>query len=219
MFVLSRAVGFVARAPGFSRLGVPMSARAGTAFFLASIVPAHYASKSVDGVMLVALCAGEALVGALLAVSATVVYEAAAAAGRLIDDQMGIRAALPGADVGSAGLAKLWSLAFVVAFFALDGYGSFVFAFARSFEAFPLGAAFEGAAIERTARTIATALPELALSFAAPSIAVATIVHLSLAAVGRILPRFGNLTLAFPAAFGCVLVLGFATLGVALRMR
>jgi flagellar biosynthetic protein FliR len=213
--VFARAIGFFARAPGLSRAGVPAAVRALFAFALAlGVAPAHAARADSNAAAFVALIAGEALVGAVLGIVATLVAEAVAAAGRMLDDLAGLRASVPGLAIGPAGFGGLWSLVFVSAFFGLGGIEALVAAFAHSFDVVPLGAVLHAEMLRRIGFGFGAAFARLALELAAPAICVAACIHVGLAALARVLPRFGGLSLAFPAAYAGVLIVAFLSLGL-----
>ncbi|MBV8600176.1 MAG: flagellar biosynthetic protein FliR [Candidatus Eremiobacteraeota bacterium] len=209
--VFARAVGFVARAPGF-RANVPAPLRAGFALLLACAVIPNERVPPADAATFALLVAGEVLVGALLAFAAALVSECVACAGRLLDDFAGVRAALPGTTLAPAGFGGLWSLVFWAAFFAFGGIELTILAFARSFELLPIGHAIDGRAPAAFSIAAGVGFFHLAFDLALPALATGLVVHLSLGALGRVVPRFGNPTLAFPAAFAVVLLAGFAAL-------
>jgi flagellar biosynthetic protein FliR len=212
LLVFARAVGFVSRAPGIARTNVPSALRAGFALGLAFALAPSLPAIHLNGILLVAAVCGEALVGALLGVAASLVTEAAAAAGRLLDDLIGIRASIPGANVAPTGLGGLWALVTIVAFFALGGIEAVIAAFARSFTVLPLGAGIGAGELRQFGFAFGASFVRLALDLAFPAIVVALAIHLALAALGRVIPRFGNLTLAFPAAYAGVLLVTFGSL-------
>jgi flagellar biosynthetic protein FliR len=212
--VFARAIGFFARAPGFARLGVPPALRAGFAFALAlAIAPSLSQTTESDGALVLVAVAGEALVGTALGMAATLVAEAAGAAGRILDDFVGLRASVPGAAVAPAGLGGLWTLVFTTAFFTLGGCDALVAAFAHSFSVVPLGAALDGAGLRRSSVGFVLAFMRLALELATPGLCIALCIHVSLAALARVVPRFSQLSVAYPIAYAGVLLAAFASLG------
>lgn len=212
--VFARAIGFLARAPGFSRLGVPPAVRAVFAFALAlAIAPSITSGTQRDAGLFVFAIAGEALAGATLGIAATLVAEAVGAAGRVLDDFIGLRASVPGVAVAPAGLGGLWTLVFTTAFFTLGGCDALVAAFARSFSVFPLGAMLDGEMLRRAGIGFALSFMRLALELAMPGLCIALCIHAGLAALARVVPRFSHLSLAYPIAYAGVLLAAFASLG------
>lgn len=211
--VFARAIGFFARAPGFARLGVPPVLRAGFAFALAlAIAPSLPNGMKADGTAFVIALAGEVVAGTTLGIAATLVAEAVAAAGRLLDDFIGLRASVPGIAVAPAGLGGLWTLVFTTAFFTLGGCDALVAAFARSFSVLPLGAALDGELLRRSSIGFAISFVRLAFELATPGLCIALCVHAGLAALARVVPRFAHLSLAYPAAYAGVLLAAFVSL-------
>jgi flagellar biosynthetic protein FliR len=214
LLVFGRAIGLVARAPGFSHPSVPAMVRAAFALVLAwcvaSGVPAH---APLDLGAFVLAMAGEVMLGAAIGMGASLLYDGAYYAGRLIDDYVGVRASVPTANVTSAqGFGRLWSAVFLAGFFLLDGYAVVVRVFATSFEHVGAGAMVVPAAWNAFALALPATIVNAALGFAAPAITVAAVVQLALAAVARVVPRLSSFSLAFPIVFGGVLLATIVTI-------
>src|ERR1700760_4497222 len=113
--VFARAAGLVARAPGFSHPSVPAIARAGFAFALAIAVAPSVAPVRDPGLVAIAFAtAGDFAVGAAIGFGASLLYDGAYFAGRTIDDYLGVRGSVPGANVTSAqAFGRLWASVFL----------------------------------------------------------------------------------------------------------
>jgi flagellar biosynthesis protein FliR len=213
LLVFARSAGLVARAPGFSHPSVPAVARAGFALALALAVTPSVAP--VRGLGLVALAfaaASDLAVGAAIGFGASLLYDGAYFAGRTIDDYLGVRGSVPGANVTSAqAFGRLWSSVFLAAFVLLDGWVPVVRAFADSFGHVAPGGMVAAHAWMRYALALPETILRAAFVVAAPAIAVAALLQLSLAAVTRVVPRFSSFTLAFPAVFAGALLVTLAT--------
>ncbi|HMC48434.1 MAG TPA: flagellar biosynthetic protein FliR, partial [Caballeronia sp.] len=61
------------------------------------------------------------------------------------------------------------------------------------------------------ALALPTTIVHAALMMAAPAIAVAATVQLSLAAIARVVPRFSSFTLSFPLVFAAALLITIAS--------
>jgi flagellar biosynthesis protein FliR len=85
-------------------------------------------------------------------------------------------------------------------------------AFAGSFAHVAPGAFADGSGWMRYALALPATILRAAFVVAAPAIAVAAALQLSLAAVARVVPRFSSFTLAFPATFAAGLLVTVATL-------
>ena len=163
------------------------------------------------GAFTVAL-AGDFAVGAAIGFGASLLYDGAYYAGRTIDDYLGVRGSVPGANVASAqAFGRLWSYAFLAAFVLLDGWVPVVRAFADSFTHLAAGSFVAGDMWMRFALALPATIVRAAFIVAAPAIAVAASLQLALAAVARVVPRFSSFTLAFPVVFAAALLVTLVT--------
>lgn len=204
--VFARCAGFAARAPGIGHPSVPHAARVIVALGLTVAIAPGVAHIRLDGIAFAVAVAGEALVGAAIGAFASLLYDGAYAGGRIVDDYAGVRAIAPGANmVAPSGFGRIWSLAFTGGFFLLGAYRIVIPAFAQSFALVPPGAGLARGALW----TYATAMPQtialVALAVAGPAVALAFVVQIALAALGRTIPRFGNVTLASPFVFAAAI--------------
>jgi flagellar biosynthetic protein FliR len=213
LLVFARAAGLVSRAPGFSHPSVPPVVRAGFAFAFASAVAPFVAP--VHGLELGAFTfalAGDFAVGAAIGFGASLLYDGAYFAGRTVDDYLGVRGSVPGANVASAqAFGRLWSYAFLAAFVLLDGWVPVVRAFADSFAPVAAGSFVAGGMWMHFALAIPATIVRAAFVVAAPAIAVAASLQLALAAVARVVPRFSSFALAFPVVFAAALLVTLVT--------
>ena len=207
LLVFARSIGFVARAPGFSHPSVPAPVRIGLALALTiAIAPGQHPVTLYVPELVLAL-AGEVAIGAAIGLASALVYEAAYDGGRLIDDYVGIRGSVPTASLaGSVGFGRLWSSLFVVVFFLAGAYGPVLLAFGTSFERLPAGGAIDAPSLRAFAIAFPESLARIALAVAGPAMAVALIVHCASGAIGRLVPRMSNFSLAFPVVFGAALI-------------
>ena len=214
LLVFARAAGLVARAPGFAHPSVPSVVRAAFALALAFVVaPSVVPVGRLDLAPFTFAVAGDFALGAAIGFGASLLYDGAYFAGRTIDDYLGVRGSMPGAHVTSAqAFGRLWSSVFLAAFVLLDGWVPVVRAFAGSFAQVAPGAFVDGAGWTSYALALPATILRAAFVVAAPAIAVAAALQLSLAAVARVVPRFSSFTLAFPAVFAAGLVVTIATL-------
>jgi flagellar biosynthetic protein FliR len=213
--VFARALGFFVRAPGISRQNVPPPLRAAFAFLLAAaLAPALPHVMARDPAAAILVLGSEAFVGATFGLSATVVAEAASAAGRILDDLVGLRASVPQIGVAPAGLGGLWTLVFVTAFFGLGGIDAFVLAFAQTFSLVPPGEAMATQTLRRIGISSIVSFAALTVRLAMPAISIALCIQIGLAALTRVLPRFSHLSVAYPPAFAAVVLLAFVGLGM-----
>lgn len=207
--VFARCAGFAFRAPGFSHPSVPAAVRAGLAAFLTlAIAPgASGAHVPRDGLSLGLAFVTELLLGAIVGAAASLLYDAAYAGGRTVDDYAGVKAIAPSAAiVAPSGFGRVWSLAFTGGYFLLGVYRPTIWAFAMSFSRLTPGVPFDPHAWMPYLATLAGTVAMTAAGVAAPAIGLAFAVQIALGALSRAVPRFGSITLAFPLAFAAVLI-------------
>ncbi|MGH7708653.1 MAG: flagellar biosynthetic protein FliR [Vulcanimicrobiaceae bacterium] len=205
--VFARCIGFVARAPGFSHPSVPIPLRAALAFVLAlALVPTLRGNERFAGASFLAALLFELLVGAAIGFGASLLYEGAAAGGRVLDDYVGIQVANPTATAGSGqSFQQLWGLGFIAAFFVFNGYQFIVLALADSLKGIPPGAlAIHG--LGSFALGVPVLVMRAAVLVAGPALVLGLVANLGLGAVSRIIPRFNNFVLTFPVVFSVVLL-------------
>jgi flagellar biosynthesis protein FliR len=213
LLVFARSAGLVFRAPGFSHPSVPPMVRLGFALALAfAVAPLVAPVRGLDLAAFTLAVTADFAIGAAIGFGASLLYDGAFFAGRTIDDYLGVRGSVPGANVTSAqAFGRLWSYAFLAAFVMLDGWVPVVRAFADSFahvaaDAFPSDGAWT-----RYALALPATILRAALVVAAPPVAVAAALQLALAAVARIVPRFSSFSLSFPVVFAAALLVTLAT--------
>jgi flagellar biosynthetic protein FliR len=216
--VFARCAGFVFRAPGFSHPDVPPVVRAGFAYVLSLALAHQYAASARLGPGVVVSLACEVLVGAAIGVAASMLYDGAYAGGRALDDFVGIRASVPNANVAAgAGFGRLWSLAFVTAYFVLGGDRVALTGFADSFATLPPGALLRPPEHATFAVVLPGTLLRAAVFVAGPAIAIALVAQFGLAVIARLVPRFSTFSLAFPIVFGCAVLATIAALPFVLQ--
>ncbi|MBV9232864.1 MAG: flagellar biosynthetic protein FliR [Candidatus Eremiobacteraeota bacterium] len=210
LLILARCAGFVFRAPGFSHPSVPPPLRAGFALLL-TVALAHariVASPPSGGAATLLALALEFAIGSALGMAASLLYDAAYAAGRAVDDFVGVRAIAPTVTlVAPSGFGRVWSLACTGAFFLSGAYRIVLLNFARSFERIPCGGTVSAAGWASFAAQFFTSFVRIAADIAGPAIGVALVVQIAVGALARVVPRFGSVTLAFPLAFAAALVI------------
>jgi flagellar biosynthesis protein FliR len=207
LLVFARCVGFALRAPGFSHPSVVPAVRAGLALFLALAITPAVTATPLDGLLLVLAFANEVVVGGTIGMVASLIYDAAYAGGRAVDDYVGVKALAPNlALVAPSGFGRVWSLAYTGAFFLLGGYRVTLPAFAESFARIPLGLPLASHAWGPYVIGFASAALLVALGVAAPAIGLSYVVQIALGALSRAVPRFGNVTLTFPLGFAAALI-------------
>lgn len=209
LLVLARCAGFVFRAPGFSHPSVPVPLRGGLAVVLTALLaPAiHAKPAALDGAAFVAALLVEFALGSAIGLAASLIYDAAYAGGRIVDDYVGVKAIAPSLSlVAPSGFGRVWSLAFTGAFFLTGAYRLTLLGLAQSFARLPLAAPIDPAPWAGFAENFAAGFVGVALQVAAPAIGFAFVIQVALGALSRVVPRFGSFTLAFPLAFAAALI-------------
>ncbi|MGC1334441.1 MAG: flagellar biosynthetic protein FliR [Candidatus Cybelea sp.] len=209
LLVLARCTGFVFRAPGFSHPSVPAPLRGGFALVLAILIAPSLsgAQLRLDSLGFVAALIVEFLLGSAIGMAASLVYDAAYAGGRIVDDYVGVKAIAPSVVlVAPSGFGRVWSLAFTGAFFLTGAYRLILLRFAQSFVCIPLQSPLHTGAWASFGALFAANFLAVALQVAAPALGLAFVVQIALGALSRVIPRFGTFTLAFPLAFAAALI-------------
>lgn len=208
LLVFARCAGFAFRAPGLAHPNVPPAVRPGIAAFLAvAILPGIRASAPAGELALAFALLCEFALGTAIGFAASLVYDAAYAGGRVVDDYTGVKAIAPNAQlVAPSGFGRVWSLAFTGGYFLLGAYRFTLLAFAQSFVRIPPGAPFDANAWGSYALTLASTVFAVGVAVAAPAVALSFVVHVAIGALSRAIPRFGSFTLVFPPAFGAALI-------------
>jgi len=207
LLVFARCAGFAARAPGFSHPSVPHPLRAGIALLLTVAIAPGVRATHLAGIALAIALVVEFLLGSAIGMGASLLYDGAYAGGRMLDDYVGVKAIAPNVQlVAPSGFGRIWSIAFTGGYFLLGAYRLTILALAESFERIPPGAPFDPHAWLAFAASLASTIVLVAFAVAAPSIALAFVVQIALAALSRTIPRFAGFSLSFPLVFGAVLL-------------
>lgn len=208
LFVFARCAGFVFRAPGFSHPSVPPALRAGLAAVLATtIAPTLHDSRGGGDLAFALALITEFLIGSAIGMTASLVYDAAYAGGRAVDDYVGVKAIAPSLQlVAPSGFGRVWSLAMTGGYFLSGAYRPALIAFAQSFDRVPPGTQLNAGDWAAFPGEFASTIVLVALQVAAPAMALAFVVQIALGALSRVVPRFGSFTLAFPLAFAAALI-------------
>ena len=207
LLVFARCAGFAFRAPGFSHPSVPSAVRIALAVLLTLATAPHARPAPLDAAAVVPALAIEFLIGSAIGMAASLVYDGAYAGGRVVDDYVGVKAIAPSLQlVAPSGFGRVWSLAYTGGYFITGAYRPTVLFFAGGFERLPIGAYVDAHAWSTFAGALAGTIVAVAVSVAAPAIALSFVVQIALGALSRAVPRFGSFTLTFPLTFGAAIV-------------
>jgi flagellar biosynthesis protein FliR len=209
LLLAARILPLVAFAPFFGA-GFPTSVRLALGFALA-VALWPLVGPAPQG-LLALLLVKEVAVGASIGFLVSLIFHAAAAAGRIADTAAGV-----------VGLATVYRLLAVLLFFATGGHRLFLAALLHSYEAIP-AAGFPAMAGLRPLGDLAVRLSAdllaVALGLAAPVLAATLLADLGVGLVARFAPELSGLGLPFRAvaALG-VLAAGLLILARAISVR
>jgi flagellar biosynthesis protein FliR len=206
--VFARCTGFVSRAPGISHPSVGAPVRAGLALLLTfGVLPGVVPLRAPLDAMLLPALTLELVVGVAIGTAASLVYDAAYAGGRAIDDYVGVKAIAPSLQlVAPSGFGRVWSLAYTGAFFLFGAYRVAIPAFAGSFARLPPATPAAAYSWTPFCAGLAQTMVETGIAIAGPAIGTIFVVQLALGSLSRAVPRFGSTTLAFPLVFAAALI-------------
>ncbi|MCV2392772.1 flagellar biosynthetic protein FliR [Actinotalea sp. M2MS4P-6] len=181
-----------AKASAEAGLGVGQSIASGTATFLGDLLL-------------------QVLVGLALGFVVYLVFAAVQSAGAAIDMFGGFQLASafdPMSMTNGAQWSRLYQLTAIVLLFASDAYQVVIGGLARSFDALPLGADLDLAALAHTLTTGLSQMFVAALQIAGPLIAVLFLADVGLGLLTRVAPALNAFALGFPLKILLTLVLG-----------
>lgn len=207
LLVFARCAGFVFRAPGLSHPSVPPHVRAALALALTALIaPGLAHARSHLAFALIVALASELGTGAAIGMGASILYDAAYAGGRVLDDYVGIRGSVPGANFFAASaFGRVASLAVTAGFFFLGADRIVLAAIVRSFYVLAPGTMPKASDLLAYAVALPRAVMEAAALTAAPSVASVFAAQIALAMLARVIPRFASFTLSFPIMFAVAL--------------
>lgn len=204
LLVFTRLAAFIAACPVFAMREIPPTVKAGLAFVLSlALLPAAgAAAPPLDSFLGFALAlAKEAAVGLGLGIFTGLVFNGVRLAGQYIGFQIGFAIAemmSPGTEGERAIVSRLMWFFALVFFVSIDGHHLLIAGLAQSFELVPLGAAV---AQMKTTLFMAKAyggLYVIALTIAAPVMAVLLVTDVALGLMVRMVPQINVFMLGFP---------------------
>ena len=193
----------VAIAPPFAHAAIPRRVRAMIAIVLTiGLLPAAKPPAFATSGAALAALGGEVVIGLGLGLAMSLVFSAAAWAGEIVTNQLGLNIAESYDSMISgegSGLANAcWMLA-VVVFFAANGHHAMLRGLRGSFDAIPIGTSVHGSAIVTMLTGLLTSATSLALQIAAPVIVATLIADLAMGLAGKTLAQLGVMSAALTA--------------------
>jgi flagellar biosynthetic protein FliR len=199
-----RLLVLVLTAPFFGNAAIPLRTRLALSVVLtAALAPALPAQPpvSLEPGALALAALGEALTGACLGVTASLVLAALGVAAELISVQGGIGAAAlfdPTSGAASPALGLLAQSTALVVFLAVGGHHVLLEAAAHSFEVVPAGGAGL-VPLAQHAASLGGFVFATALRLAAPFTAALLLTNLTVGALGRLIPQLNLMSVQLPA--------------------
>lgn len=205
--VFARTLGFAIKAPGLGHPSTPRTVRivfaVGITLALATDFPRSIHDFSLTLMIAFVL---EMAIGAAMGLSSAILYDGAYAGGRMLDDYLGVRTAMPMATVASgAEFGRLWSNVFLAGLLFSGGFERLLQFFAQSFALFPPGSIPAPGQIHEYALMLATLISQAALIIIGPAVASAFLAQVCLGAIARMVPRLSTFALSFPIIYALAL--------------
>ncbi|MBT0993059.1 flagellar biosynthetic protein FliR [Cellulomonas sp. DKR-3] len=219
MLASVRIAAFLVLAPPFSHRAVPAQVKVALALGLAIAVAPHVQPLADDGtVAFVGALVAQALVGAALGFGVQLVFSAVQSAGGLIDMFGGFQVASgydPMGMTSGAIFQRFYQLLALVLLFVSDGYLVVVGGLLRTFDALPLDAMLDPAAVAAELTDGLGQMMLAALQIAGPLIVVLFLADVGLGLLTRVAPALNAFALGFPLKVMLTLTLsGFAIVGL-----
>ncbi|HEY8721175.1 flagellar biosynthetic protein FliR [Pengzhenrongella sp.] len=210
-----RIAAFLLIAPPFAHRGIPGAVKAMLAMALALLVAprARAASDPADISLFVTQLLLQVVVGAALGFLVALVFNAATAAGALIDLFAGFQLASaydPMNLTSGAQFQRLYQLTALVLLFASDGYQIVITGLVRTFDVLPLGTPLNLAAMAALSASGLTQMFLAALQVAGPLAVVLFLADVGLGLLTRVAPALNAFALGFPLKILLTLLLASA---------
>jgi flagellar biosynthetic protein FliR len=206
-----RVTVFLVLAPPFSHGAVPGPVKAMLGVGLAYALAPPLAAANLSTAGFVGQLVSEAVIGGALGALVAAVFAAVQTAGRLIDNFGGFEMAMafdPMSMTSGGQFTQLYALSATVLLFVSDGYQLVVGGLARSFDALPLGASLDLAALSETFTGAVGQMMLAALQVAGPLVAVLFLADVGLGLLTRVAPALNAFALGFPLKILITLFLG-----------
>ncbi len=208
-----RMTAFIVIAPPFSYNAIPLRVKGMLGLGLAVAMAARLPAAGIaggTGYFFISLLL-EVVTGAALGFLVYLVFAAVQTAGALIDTFGGFAMAQafdPQSMVNGAQFTRLFQMTTVALLFASDGYQLIIGGLSRSFEAIPVGAAFDLAHPAQVIATATTGMFLAAVQIAGPLLVVLFLADAGLGLLTRVAPALNAFALGFPLKIMLTLALG-----------
>jgi len=212
MLASVRVAAFLVIAPPFSQRAVPGTIKIALALGIALAVSPRLDPLPSDTTpAFVGSLVGQAVIGAALGFLVSLVFSAVQSAGSLIDLFGGFQLATaydPMSQTSGGPFGRLYQMTAMVLLFASDGYQVVLAGLVRTFDALPLGAMLDPAALGHTLTDGLTQMFLAALQIAGPLIVVLFLADVGLGLLTRVAPALNAFAMGFPLKILLTLVFG-----------
>jgi len=212
VMILTRVSAFLATAPIFSWIAIPVRIKVAIAMlstiFFAMIIPSPASADSIFSVIL--LLINEAVYGIALGLATMLLYSVVKISARIAERQMGMAMAEvmdPFTGERAQPIAMIMEIIFILLLLSVNAHHLFLQIISRSFEIFPPGSIPEIAQLTNGIVSAGSAMLMLALKMAVPFVAVFMILTVVLGILARIAPEMNILFLSFPLRIGLGLIM------------
>lgn len=214
MLASVRMAAFLVIAPPFSQRAVPPFVKVALALGLAlAVAPRLDPVPSDTTPAFVGALVAQAVIGAGLGFLVSLVFSAVQSAGSLIDLFGGFQLATaydPLSQTSGAQFGRLYQMTALVLLFASDAYQVVVAGLVRTFDALPLGALLDPAALASSLTEGLTQMFLAALQIAGPLLVVLFLADVGLGLLTRVSPALNAFAMGFPLKI--LLTLSFGSL-------
>ncbi|WP_448062718.1 flagellar biosynthetic protein FliR [Cellulomonas hominis] len=215
MLAGTRIAAFLVISPPFSHRAVPGRVKAmlsvGLALAVTPRLEAAGAGESLTTAQFVGNLVLQVVIGGGLGFLVSLVFSAVQAAGNLIDLFGGFQLAQafdPMSMTNGAQFARLYQLTMVVLLFVSGGYQLVIGGLVRTFDALPLGAGTDLAALADAATTGMTDMFMASLQIAGPLVVVLFLTDVGLGLLTKVSPALNAFALGFPLKILMTLTFG-----------
>jgi flagellar biosynthetic protein FliR len=205
-------------APFFSSMGIPARVKAGLTVAITALLYPVYAPRAFDfnGLNWCRVVAGEVMVGLILGLTLSFVFEGAELAGQILGFQLGyslVNVIDPQTQVDTPVLAIFHKAVVLLLFLQLDVHHWLLRGLAKSFEYLPPGGASATPAATEELLHAAGAMLVVAVQIAAPTLVATMLADLALGLIGKASPQLPILFMGLSVKA----LVGFLVLAGALR--
>ncbi len=218
VLLLARVTAFLSAAPIFGSQSVPNAVKAGLAVWVTIFfaIGMHYLPTTglwlppafmlhMHWMKAVLLVIQEVIIGVALGLAARIVFLAIQQGGEMVSQAMGLTDAgvidpTSGEETQSMGI--FLEMTMTVAFLGIGGHQLLIILLARTFKAFPVGAAPDISAMTQGLIAAGGMMLVLGLKLAAPLIAAFLVLSIVLAILARVLPEMNILFESYPLRVG-----------------